>query len=180
MSRSPNGRRAALAFGAVLAFALTSQPTLARPSQEEPNLPRQDPAHCKGQPELKPLKSLTITTARGQARFMVEVADNGPSRAYGLMCRKAVASDRGMLFIFPQVQQGSAFWMRNTLIPLDIIYIRPDGTVLSIAPNAQPLNEQPIPAYGPVRTVLELAAGRAAQLGLLPGDHIQSPAMPRG
>ena len=180
MFRFPTGRRAGALLGATLAFALVSQACSARPSQEEPNLPRQDPAHCKGQAEIKPLKPLTITTAKGQARFMVEVASNGPSRAYGLMCRKSVAADRGMLFVFPAPQQGSAFWMRNTLIPLDIIYIRPDGTVLSIAPNAQPLNEQPIPAYGPVRTVLELAAGRAAQLGLLPGDRIQSPAMPRG
>jgi uncharacterized membrane protein (UPF0127 family) len=180
VSRFPPGRHAALALGAALAFALASQAWSARPSQQEPDLPRQDPAHCKGQPEIKPLQPLTVTTGKGEFRFMVEVAGTGKSRAYGLMCRKSLAADRGMLFVFPSIQTGSAFWMRNTLIPLDIIYIRPDGTVLSIAPNAQPLNEQPIPAYGSVRTVLELAAGRAAQMGLLPGDRIQSPAMPHG
>ena len=176
----PTGRRVAIALGAIVACAMASPGAFARPSQVEPDLPRQDPAHCKGQPEIKPLKPLTITTDHGSTRFMVEVAGTGLSRAYGLMCRKTLAADRGMLFVFPAVQPGSAFWMRNTLIPLDIVYIRPDGEVLSIAANAQPLNEQPIPAYGPVRTVLELAAGRAAQLGLNPGDKIQSPAMPRG
>jgi len=66
-----------------------------------------------------------------------------------------------------------AFWMRNTLISLDIIYIRPDGVVLSIARNVKPLDESPVPSGGRVRAVLELAAGRAAQLGILPGDRIE-------
>ena len=180
MSRFSKGRAAVLALGVVATLAMASRALASHPSQQEPDLPRQDPAHCKGQAEIRPLKPLTIVTAQGQAKFSVEVAANGPARAYGLMCRRSLAADRGMLFVFPATQPGSAFWMRNTLIPLDIIYIRPNGTVLSIAPNAQPLNEQPIPAYGAVRTVLELAAGRAAQLGLLPGDRIESPAMPRG
>ena len=179
MSRFPTGRRAAPSLGAALTLALSCQACATPPSQQEPDLPRQDPAHCKGQAEIKPLKPLTITTSKGQTRLMVEVAATGVSRAYGLMCRKAVAPDAGMLFVFPQTQPDSAFWMRNTLIPLDIIYIHPNGTVLSIA-HAQALNEQPIPAGGSVRTVLELAAGRAAQIGLLPGDRVQSPAMPRG
>jgi uncharacterized membrane protein (UPF0127 family) len=180
VSRFPDGRIAVRALAVVAAVAMAAPAVAAHPSQHEPDLPRQDPAHCKGQPEIRPLKPLTVVTGQGQAKFRVEVAANGPARAYGLMCRKSLAADRGMLFVFPTVQPGSAFWMRNTLIPLDIIYIRPNGTVLTIAPNAQPLNEQPIPAYGQVRTVLELAAGRAAQLGLLPGDRIESPAMPRG
>jgi len=143
-------------------------------------IPRMDPAHCKGQAELKPLQPLEIATARGVARFMVEFADNDRTREYGLMCRKAVAPDRGMLFDFKGPVDDVAFWMRNTIIPLDIIYIRPDGTVLSIARNVPRLNETPVPAGGRIRAVLELAAGRAAQLGILPGDRITHRIFPRG
>ena len=143
-------------------------------------IPRMDPAHCKGQPELTPLQPLEIATSNGPARFMVEFADTDRTREYGLMCRKVVAPDRGMLFDFKGPMQGVAFWMRNTLIPLDIIYIRPDGTVLSIARNVPPLNESPVPAGGTIRAVLELASGRAAQLGILPGDRITHRIFPRG
>ena len=139
-----------------------------------------DAAHCKGQPEIRPLQPLEIATSRGPARFMVEFADTDRTREYCLMCRKAVAPDRGMLFDFRGPVDGVAFWMRNTLIPLDIIYIRPDGTVLSIARNVPPLNENPVPAGGRIRAVLELASGRAAQLGILPGDRIVHRIFPRG
>ena len=77
-----------------------------------------------------------------------------------------------MLFDFRGPTDNVAFWMRNTLIPLDIVYIRPDGRVLSIARNARPLDETPLPAGGQIRAVLELAGGRAAQIGLLPGDKV--------
>jgi uncharacterized membrane protein (UPF0127 family) len=135
-------------------------------------IPRMDAAHCVGQPEIRPLQPLAVATSRGSAKFLVEFADTDRTREYGLMCRKAIAPDRGMLFDFKGPVEGAAFWMRNTLIPLDIIYIRPDGTVLSIARNVPPLNETPVPAGGTIRAVLELSAGRAAQLGILPGDRI--------
>ena len=143
-------------------------------------IPRMDPAHCVGQPEIKPLQPLEIATSKGPAKFMVEFAADDRTREYGLMCRKAVAPDRGMLFDFKQPVDDVAFWMRNTVIPLDIIYIRPDGTVLSIARNVPPLNETPVPAGGRIRAVLELSAGRAAQLGILPGDRIVHRIFPRG
>jgi len=136
-------------------------------------IPRQDPAHCAGQPEIKPLQPLAIRTSRGRAKFMVEFANTDVTREYGLMCRRSLAADRGMLFDFMRPTDGVAFWMRNTLISLDIIYIRPDGVVLSIARNVKPLDESPVPSGGRVRAVLELAAGRAAQLGILPGDRIE-------
>ena len=135
-------------------------------------LPRQDPSACKGQPELKPLQALSVTTQKGTFRFMVELADSAIEREYGLMCRKGLAADRGMLFQFPKPDY-QAFWMRNTLIPLDIIYIGADGRVVSVVRNAQPLNESPLPSAAPAQFVLELAAGRAAQIGLLPGDKVQ-------
>jgi uncharacterized membrane protein (UPF0127 family) len=157
-----------------LAFALAASPVSAQ------QIPRMDPAHCTGQPEIKPLQPLEIATSKGPAKFMVEFADTEKTREYGLMCRKVVAPDRGMLFDFKGPVDNVAFWMRNTLIPLDIVYIRPDGTVLSIARNVPPLNENPVPAGGRIRAVLELASGRAAQLGILPGDRIVHRIFPRG
>ena len=130
---------------------------------------------CTGNPELGPLRPLTVRTAKGEFRFLVEVADSGKERELGLMCRRSLAPDRGMLFDFGREQPDSAFWMRNTLIPLDIIYIRRDGIVRSIVRNARPLDETPRPAGGPILGVLELAGGRAAQIGLQPGDRVDFP-----
>ena len=130
---------------------------------------------CVGNPELKPLQPLTVQTAKGEHRFLVEVADTDRERELGLMCRRSLAADRGMLFDFGHERPDAAFWMRNTLIPLDIIYIRRDGVVRSIVRNARPLDETPRPAGGPILGVLELAGGRAAQIGLQPGDRIVFP-----
>ncbi len=161
-------RRAAVA----LALALAATPALAQ-------IPRQDPKSCKGQPEIKPLEPLSVRTDKGVTRFQVEIADSEMEREYGLMCRRALAADRGMLFLFPRATP-QMFWMRNTLIPLDIIYIGADGRVVSISRNVQPLDESGAPSSGPAKFVLELAAGRAAQIGLLPGDQVLHRAMPRG
>jgi uncharacterized membrane protein (UPF0127 family) len=158
-------------LAAALAFAL--------PAQAQ-DIPRMDAAHCVGQPELKPLQPLTVVTAKGRHKLMVEMAATERTREYGLMCRKRVAPDRGMLFDFHEPVQNVAFWMRNTLIPLDIVYIRPDGTVVSIAKHVPALDETPVPAGGTVRGVLELAAGRADELGLAPGDRVEHRIFPRG
>jgi len=125
-----------------------------------------------GQAELKPLQPLALNTSRGRFDFQVETASTPRTREVGMMCRRSLAPDRGMLFDFRGPTDNVAFWMRNTLIPLDIVYIRPDGRVLSIARNARPLDETPLPAGGRIRAVLELAGGRAAQIGLLPGDKV--------
>jgi uncharacterized membrane protein (UPF0127 family) len=162
-------RRGLLAAGLVLAMG---GPALA--------IERMAPSACKGQPEIKPLQPLSLQTSRGPVKLLVEYADTPIRREYGLMCRKSLAADRGMLFDFHQPMNGVAFWMRNTLIPLDIVYIRPDGTVLSIARNVTPLDERPVPAGGVVRWVLELRAGRAAEVGLLPGDRVLHRTMPGG
>jgi uncharacterized membrane protein (UPF0127 family) len=130
-------------------------------------------AECRaGQPEIRPLQPLVLATDKGRYAFQVEVAETFKRREVGLMCRTAVAADRGMLFDFRKPSNGVAFWMHNTLIPLDIVYIAPDGRVLSIARNAQPLDDTALPAGGEVRGVLEIAGGRAAQIGLLPGDRV--------
>lgn len=117
-------------------------------------------------------EELTVVTPQGRTRFFVEIADSEPERQQGLMNRKSVPADRGMLFDFQQ-PQPVAFWMKNTLIPLDIIYIQTDGTILSIARNTTPLSEAPIPSGGPILGVLELAGGRAAEIGAMPGDKVE-------
>jgi uncharacterized protein len=116
-------------------------------------------------------EALEIVTAKGRTRFQVEIAASPAEQARGLMFRKSLAADRGMLFVYAK-PQPVAFWMKNTLIPLDIIFIAPDGRVLSIARNTQPYSTTPIPSGGRILGVLELAGGRAAQLGLLPGDRV--------
>ncbi len=138
-------------------------------------IPRQPESTCKGQPELAPLQPLVLKTQKGDFRFKVELADSETERNFGLMCRRSLAPDKGMLFDFGAPRPDAAFWMRNTLIPLDIIYVRPNGTVLSIARNARPHDETPLPAGGPVQWVLEVAAGRAGEMGVLPGDRMISP-----
>jgi uncharacterized protein len=157
----------------VSALALTALPAAAQ------EIPRMDPKACKGQPEIKPLEPLSIRTDKGVQTFQVEIADSQREQQYGLMCRKAMAPDRGMLFVFAAATPR-VFWMRNTLIPLDIIYIGANGRVVSISRNVQPLDESGAPSAGPAKYVLELAAGRAAQVGLLPGDRVTHRALPRG
>jgi hypothetical protein len=132
-----------------------------------------------GQAELKPLQPLVLVTDKGRFAFQVENADTYKRQEIGLMCRTALAPDRGMLFDFRKPTDNVTFWMRNTLIPLDIVFIRPDGRVLSIAHNAHPLDETALPAGGQIRGVLEIAGGRAAQLDLMPGDRVLHRIFPR-
>ncbi|WP_421737529.1 DUF192 domain-containing protein [Caulobacter sp.] len=125
------------------------------------------------------LETLEIITSKGRARFQVEIAATHAQQQRGLMYRTALAPDRGMLFTYAK-PQSAAFWMKNTLIPLDIIYIAPSGRVLSIARNARPHDETPISSGGIILGVLEIAGGRAAQLGILPGDRVLHRIFPKG
>lgn len=157
----------------IAAFALT---LLAAPAVAQ-DIPRVDPKACNiAQAEIKPLQPLSVVTPKGKTDFLVEVATTGKQTQYGMMCRKGVAPNRGMLFDMKKAQQ-LRFWMRNTIIPLDIIYIRDDGTVVSVAHNVRPLDESGVSSNGLARWVLELGGGRAAQLGLLPGDKVVYKAM---
>jgi uncharacterized membrane protein (UPF0127 family) len=114
---------------------------------------------------------LTIQSRGGTHRFTVEVARTPEQQAQGLMHRQSLAGDRGMLFPYDPPQNAS-FWMKNTLIPLDIIFIREDGTVALIAANTVPLALDPIASLEPVGAVLEIAGGRAAELGIAAGDKV--------
>lgn len=111
---------------------------------------------------------LTIRSANGEHRFTVEVAATLSEQERGLMFRRSLAPDRGMIFPFSPAQEV-AFWMKNTLIPLDIIFIRTDRTIARIA-TAKPLDETPVPSGEPIATVLEIAGGRAAELGIRESD----------
>ena len=124
-------------------------------------------------------QSLEVVTAKGRQRFVVEVVDTAESRAKGLMFRTEMAPNHGMLFDFRR-EELVWFWMKNTYLPLDMIFARADGTILSIAENTTPLSEAMVPSNGPVRFVLELNAGSAARLGLKAGDRLAHPRIRAG
>ena len=114
---------------------------------------------------------LTITSESGVHRFTVDVAATPEQQERGLMFVKHLAGDRGMIFPYDP-PQNVAFWMKNTLIPLDIIFIRADGTIARIT-NAKALDETPLPSGEPITSVLEIAGGRAAELGIATGDRVE-------
>ena len=114
---------------------------------------------------------LAITTSAGEHKFRVEVAATPEQQQRGLMFRTAMGPDEGMIFPLAQVRMAS-FWMRNTVIPLDIIFIGPDNRVLNVAANAVPYSEASVPSVGPAKAVLELNGGRAAELGIAAGDLV--------
>ncbi|MER0238383.1 DUF192 domain-containing protein [Fulvimarina sp. MAC8] len=106
-----------------------------------------------------------------------EIADTEEERRTGLMFREEMAEDAGMLFEFGMTREVS-MWMKNTLIPLDMLFIEEDGTILSIARNTKPLSLDVIPSGGPVRYVLELNGGAAKRLGVEPGDKVEHESIP--
>ncbi|PVE24138.1 hypothetical protein DC522_12500 [Microvirga sp. KLBC 81] len=121
------------------------------------------------------LEVLSVVTQGGQRQsFQVEVARNDADRAQGLMFRRSMAPDRGMLFDFGRVEPVS-MWMQNTYLSLDMLFIRQDGTIARIAANTEPLSTRTIPSGEPVLAVLELNAGTAARLGIKAGDRIEHP-----
>ena len=120
------------------------------------------------------LDKLEIDSASGAHTFDVEIADNEASREQGLMYRRFMPDDRGMLFNFKE-EAPVAFWMKNTYIPLDMIFISRQGVVKKIAANAEPLSERLIPSGGPAYGVLEINGGLAARLGIKPGDRVKNP-----
>lgn len=123
------------------------------------------------------LVPLTITTEEGTAHpFQVEIAQTANDRGQGLMHRKELAADRGMLFLFPR-RERITMWMRNTEIPLDMLFISDDGRVTQIHERAVPYSEAIIASRRRVRYVLEVPGGTADRLGLAPGALVTSEAM---
>jgi len=117
---------------------------------------------------------LVIETPNGAHRFTVELAATPGERARGLMYRQSMQPDHGMLFDF-QTEQPVAFWMKDTPLPLDMLFIDGKGIVLQIAEDAEPYSEAPIPSEQPVRAVLELNAGISRKLGITPGAKVEHP-----
>jgi len=123
------------------------------------------PANAAGEATVE------IISKSGVHPFSVELATNGAEWERGLMYRKELPEGRGMLFDFER-EAPVSFWMHNTYIPLDMIFIRADGSILRIAEDAEPLSDRLIPSGGPVRAVLEVIGGTARKLGIAPGDRV--------
>ena len=138
-------------------------------------LPR--PSSADGQPMLLPVDPvpLVVETAGGDRSFTIEIADDSSERSNGLMFRQTMADDHGMLFIFEDTQPVG-FWMKNTPMPLDLLFIGQDGRVRDILPG-EPFSEAVISPDEPVRFVLELKAGTAARDGIRDGDFLKHPAI---
>ena len=147
--------------------ASVSQPVQNRAVASAPAAPRTAPSGL----DLVPLE---IRGATGTHPFTVEVARSPDEQAQGLMFRATLAADEGMMFPFPRPRVAS-FWMRNTLIPLDMIFIRADGTIARIAANTVPHSEESVSSGEPVAAVLEIRGVRSAELGISEGDRVTWP-----
>jgi uncharacterized protein len=120
------------------------------------------------------LQQLEIVSKNGTHVFGVEMALTPEEQARGLMFRRELPEKQGMLFDFKR-EQPTSFWMKNTYIPLDMIFIRADGRILNIAENTVPLSEALVSSTGPVRAVLEVIAGTTKRLGIAAGDRVVHP-----
>ena len=147
-----------------LALALSGPPALISPAQ----------AQGAAQPQPTTTEPLEIVTASGRHVFAVEVMRTDEERARGLMFRRFMPADRGMLFDF-KIEQPVLMWMKNTYIPLDMIFIARNGTVTHVAANTEPMSERTISSGPPAYAVLEVNAGVAAKIGLKPGDQVKHP-----
>jgi uncharacterized membrane protein (UPF0127 family) len=124
-----------------------------------------------------PVREQLVVTAAGTPHvFEVEIADEPRERARGLMFRRQMANEHGMLFDFGE-EEPASFWMENTYIPLDMLFIRRDGTVESIAERTTPLSRRSVTSNGPVRFVLEINGGLSDLLGIRPGAKVTGPAI---
>jgi uncharacterized membrane protein (UPF0127 family) len=119
--------------------------------------------------------SLAIVTGAGRHAFNVELASTPEQRSQGLMYRREMASDAGMLFDFGVRPERASMWMKNTYIPLDMLFIKADGKIESIAERTVPHSLEALSSRGPVRYVLELNGGMTARLGIEPGDRVEIP-----
>jgi uncharacterized membrane protein (UPF0127 family) len=124
-----------------------------------------------GAAELQPLE---IASKGGVHTFAVELALTPEQQSQGLMYRKELPEGQGMLFDFKREQEAT-FWMKNTYVPLDMIFIRADGRIHRIATNTTPLSEALVSSGGPVRAVLEVVAGTTKKLGIAAGDRVAHP-----
>ncbi len=122
-------------------------------------------------------ETVVIATHGGPRRFTMEIAADDASRETGLMHRTHLAANAGMLFDFGKPVM-TAFWMKDTPLPLDILFVRADGTISTVAANAVPFSTAEIVSAEPIRMVLEINGGLARTLGISPGDRVKASALP--
>jgi uncharacterized membrane protein (UPF0127 family) len=160
-----SGRKslAAFAFAVALPLLAPQASMLALAEQPAPMLLAVEP------------QPLVAETGAGPRSFTIEIADSADERSRGLMFRETMADDHGMLFIFEQ-EKPVAFWMKNTPMPLDLVFIDQKGEIRAVLPG-EPFSEAVITPGAPVRFVLELKAGTAARNGIAAGDHVRHPAI---
>lgn len=161
MTETRYGRGAA--FGAALLAVLTPGLAAGEPPKH---------ADTKVAAAKLATERLDVVSATGTHTFDVEIATTAQQQALGLMFRTSLAADKGMLFHNGK-EREITMWMKNTYIPLDMVFIRADGTVHRIAARTEPFSERMISSEGLVSGVLEIAGGRAEQLGLKPGDKVR-------
>ena len=135
---------------------------------------RQREALDPSKAQALPTSTLSIQSGAQSYPFVVELADTQDERSIGLMHRNYLAPDHGMLFDF-EIEQQERFWMRNTFIPLDMLFVRADGEIALIAQNTIPHDERPVGPRQAVRAVLELPGGTAERLHLKTGDVVHHP-----
>ncbi|WP_394694583.1 DUF192 domain-containing protein [Hyphobacterium sp.] len=150
------------------AFALFAPAAFA----QLPPAPVGDPAHPETIIEFGAPQTVIVDTEAGEVVFEALIADSDTERQRGLMFRESLADNEGMLFDYQEVQTVS-MWMRNTLIPLDLIYIAPDGEILKIIANARPHSLRSLPSDFPVLGVLEVRGGLTRDAGIQPGDTVR-------
>lgn len=128
---------------------------------------------CKNEPQPAPAEPYTVAMKVGSETFRLEIADTPRKQQLGLMHRKSMPADRGMLFVFEDERERS-FWMKNTHIPLDIVYADVDGKVVSVKPM-QPMDESPVPSDGAAKYAVEINQGAAKRAGVKAGDVLVIP-----
>ena len=175
MGRRSTGRIAMTRLGALAGLAAL----LACSPQTQAESPADSPitATETAAPEVHPVSGLaiiplTVTSGSETIGFRVEVADTPQAQGRGLMFRTELGDFEGMIFPYDGTRAQS-FWMKNTPLPLDIIYVGPDGRISNIAAMAEPYSLEPVYSVGPVLGVLELRGGLAAELGIEPGDKVE-------
>ena len=122
---------------------------------------------------------VTVQTTQGPLNFQAEIADDEAERSRGLMFRREMARDHGMLFLF-DAPEPQSFWMRNTHLSLDLIFVGPDGRILNIAERATPYSDAAIRSAGPAVAVLEINGGLSRELGIAVGDRVTHPRINAG
>lgn len=167
--------RASFLLAALAGLSLTSAACAQAPEPEQaatPDFSFVDPTAPDAVVEYGGPDPVIIETVNGPVTFITEIANTDASRARGMMHRETMGADEGMLLDF-QEERVASIWMANTLVGLDILYIRADGTIAKIVANAVPRSRRPMWSDEPVVAVLEIPAGRSAELSIAPGDLVR-------